>query len=136
VLKGPRRSVILDADGLSKFARRDPVVREMIGQEVRLADSAIVVPIIVAAQALADANVEAIRDVLARAHEVAPVDLERTLDAARLMQATGFHDVVDALVAVEALRRAPAIVITSDRGDIRSLLDADPMGRRVQVWRV
>src|SRR4051794_8798660 len=95
-----RRSVILDADGLSKLARRDRRVRAMIEQEVRDADSALVVPVIVTTQALTDMNVDAVRAILAAAHEVAPVDFDRALDAARLMSSARLHDPVDALVAV------------------------------------
>jgi hypothetical protein len=128
--------VILDADGLSKLARRDRVVRAMIEQEVRDADSILIVPVIVATQALTHANLNAVREVLAAAHEVVPVDLDRAQEASALMSATGLFDPVDALVAVEALRRVPSIVITSDPGDLRTLLDTDERGRRVAVWRV
>lgn len=133
---GVRRSVILDADGLSKLARRDRVVRAMIEQEIGAADSILVVPVIVTTQALTDATTESIRTVLAAAHDVAPVDFERAQHAAQLMAATGLHDPVDALVAVEALRRVPSILITSDPADMRALLDADARGRRVAVWPV
>ncbi len=68
--------------------------------------------------------------------EPEPTSLERAQEAALLMSATGMPDVVDALVAVEALRRVPSIVITSDPSDIRALLDADERGRRVAVWPV
>jgi hypothetical protein len=44
--------------------------------------------------------------------------------------------VIDATVAAEALRRVPAIVITSDRDDLRALLGADERGARVEVWPV
>ena len=128
--------MILDADGLSKFARRDRVVRAMIEQEVRDADSVLIVPVIVATQALTEANVDSVRDVLAAAHEVVAVDLDRAQEAAALMSATGLLDPVDALVAVAALRRVPSIVITSDPHDLRTLLDSDERGKRVAVWRV
>ena len=128
--------MVLDADGLSKLARRDRVVRAMIEQEVRDAGSALIVPVIVTAQALLDTTVDAIGEILRAAHSVAEVDFERAQAAAHLMFSTGMFDVVDALVAVEALRRAPSIVITSDPIDLRTLLDADPAARRVAVWRV
>lgn len=109
----------------------------MLEQEVQDADSFLVVPIVVAPQALSGgANDDEVRAVLRTAHLVAPVDLERAEHAARLMRATDMFDVVDALVAVEALRQVPAIVITSDKHDLRRLLDADPAGKRVQVWGV
>ncbi len=131
-----RRSVILDADGLSKLARRDRRLRAMIEQEVRDADSTLVVPVIVTTQALTTMNLEAVGAILAAAHEVAPVDLDRAVQASRLMSSAGLHDPVDALVAAEALLRIPSIVITSDPDDLRTLLDTDERGRRVAVWRV
>lgn len=132
-----RRTVVLDADGVSKLARRDPAVRSMLEHEVRDAGSALVVPMIVVTQAIAGGtSLEDVRTILRIANEVAPVDLDRASHAASLMQATKLLDVVDALVAVEALRRAPAIVITSDPHDIRQLLDADAVGKRVAVWRI
>lgn len=132
-----RRTVVLDADGVSKLARRDPVVRSMLEQEVRDADSALVVPIIVVPQSMAGGvTPDDVRTILRAAHEVAPVDFDRASHASNLIQTTALLDVVDALVAVEALRRVPAIVITSDPDDIRQLLDADPAGKRVAVWRV
>lgn len=130
-----QRSVILDADGLSKLARRDRVARAMIEQEVRDADSILVVPIIVTTQALLDVSADALRAIL-RAAQVAPVDFERAQEAAGLMSSTGLSDAIDSLVAVEALRRVPSIVITSDRADLRRLLDAHALGRRVAVWQV
>ena len=107
----------------------------MIKQEIRDADSILIVPIIVVTQALTEATGDAVRAVLAAAHEVTPVDLERAREAADLMRATGLFDPVDALVAVEALRRVPAIVITSDPTHLRRLLDAGTAGKRVAVWR-
>lgn len=128
-----QRSVILDADGLSKLARRDRVVRAMIEQEVRDAGSALVVPVIVTTQALMDVSADALRGILGAA-QLAPVDFERAQEAAALMSSTGHLDAIDALVVAEGLRRVPSIVITSDRADIRQLLDAHPLGRRVAVW--
>ena len=108
----------------------------MIEQEVGAADSILVVPVIVTTQALTDATTETVRTILAAAHVVAPVDLERAQHAAQLMAATGLRDPVDALVVVEALRRVPSILITSDPADMRSLLNADARGKRVAVWQV
>jgi hypothetical protein len=108
----------------------------MIEQEVRDSDSALIVPIIVATQALTGANADAVREILESAHETAQIDFDRAQHASELMAASGIHDPVDALVAVEALRRVPAIIITSDPDDLRKLVDADERGRRVAVWRV
>ena len=108
----------------------------MLEQE-RDADSVLVVPLIVTAQALAGGTRPPdVRAVLRTARETPGVDLERTEQAAWLIRNSGLNDVVDALVATEALRRVPSIVITSDTDDIRRLVDTDPAGRRVATWRV
>ena len=132
-----QRSIILDADGLSKLARRDRVVREMIRQEIELAGSRLVVPMIVVTQAFVDtSNEEEIRAILRGANEVPAGSIDTAILAARLIVATQKLDVVDATVAAEALRRVPAIVITSDPDDLRALLEADERGAGVELWTV
>jgi len=129
--------VILDADGLSKLARRDRVVREMVRQEIVESGGRLIVPLIIVAQSLeGGAGDGAVREIVESAHATPGIDFSRAAEAAGLMRRSGVRDVVDALVAVEALRSVPAIVITSDRGDIRRLLEGDPSGPRVQVWEV
>jgi predicted nucleic acid-binding protein len=137
VFDSRRRTLLLDADGLSKLARRDRVVREMVRQEVVVGDARLVVPVAVVAQALDGGAAEgAVREVLEAAHEVAAVDVERAVAAGALMRRSGIHDTVDALVAVESLHRTPAIVVTSDPSDLRRLLEADLGGSRVAIWAV
>ncbi len=93
-------------------------------------------PIIVVTQSMAGGvTADHVRAILRTAHELVTVDIDRAIHAASLIRSTTLPDVVDALVAVEALRRVPAILITSDPDDIRQRLDADPAGKRVAVWR-
>ena len=109
----------------------------MIQEEVIAAGSRLFVPMVTVTQALADgANRDEVQQVLRGARGEALDDFGTSLLAARLIIVTGHLDVVDATVAAEALRRVPSIVITSDAGDIRLLLDADPRGKRVEVWKV
>lgn len=107
----------------------------MVRQEV--ADGAVVgVPETVVIQARVEGvGRPAVDDVLAGT-DLRHLDRDRIELAAQLIRSTRKFDVVDALVAAEALLSAPAIVLTSDPDDIRQLLDADPRGRRVEVWRV
>jgi hypothetical protein len=76
------------------------------------------------------------------------VEHQRRVDRGQLARRVGAPDgdgmreveldpgVVDALVAAEALRWVPSIVITSDPSDLRRLCDADPsVGGRVAIWR-
>ena len=107
----------------------------MVRQEVVDGGGRLVVPLVIVAQALeGGAGDRAIREIVESAHAASGIDLERATEAAALMRRSGVRDVADALVAVEALRSVPSIVITSDRVDIRRLLDADPSGSRVEVW--
>src|SRR5687768_12713784 len=92
---GLRRTVVLDADGLSKLARRDRVVRAMVEQEIRDSDSLLVVPIVVTPQSLTDTCREAVRRVLAAAHDVSEIDLDRAEHASTLMRDAELRDVVD-----------------------------------------
>lgn len=131
-----RTTVVLDADGLSKLARRDRRTREMIRTEVAERGSVVVAPPVIVIQALAEGvGRRAVDEVLATTRE-SGLDRARIDLAVALLQATRTHDVPDALVAAEALLRVPAIIITSDPDDLRRLLDADPRAARVIVWRV
>lgn len=42
-------------------------------------------------------------------------------------------DAVDALVAAHAMQALPAVILTSDPADIRTLIAADPAHARVSV---
>lgn len=129
--------MVLDADGLSKLARRDRRVREMVREEFVRMRGRLVVPWVIVIQALNEGiGVRAIDEVLARASDAPGIDRDRAVLASGLMRVAVGNDVPDALVASEALLAIPAIVVTSDPGDLRKLLDADPRGKRVEVWAV
>jgi hypothetical protein len=53
--------------------------------------------------------------------------------AGELLAKTGTSDVVDAIVAAEALASVPALILTSDPGDMVRLLDGEPEIGRVVV---
>jgi len=134
--------VILDSDGVVKYLRGDPRVGAMIESEILQAGSRLVVPSVVLVEA---ARAGIVRDVLENlgreVHELVPVDVARAHEAAALQTYAAREldrevGVVDALVAAEALRRTPAIVITSDPSDTRLLCDSDPgSAKRVAIWR-
>lgn len=133
----PSLALILDADGVTKLARGDRRVREMVHQEVTGRGGRIIVPWVAVIQALAERGaMGAIDRALEAADALAGVDRRRALLAADLLRATRTTDVPDALVATEALLGVPSVVITSDPGDLRRLLDADPRGVRVEVWSI
>jgi hypothetical protein len=56
--------------------------------------------------------------------------------AGELQAKTSTSDVVDAIVAAEALASTPALIMTSDADDIGLLLDGEPEAARVALVRV
>lgn len=97
----------------------------------------VVVPYVAVIQALAEGvGARALDLVLEAAQDVTGIDRVRAALAADLLVSTSTTDIADALVATEALLRAPSVIITSDPTDLRQLADADPRGRRVAVWAV
>jgi len=136
-MKQDRTTVVLDADGFSKLARGDRRVREMIHQEVVAGTADVAVPWVAVMQALVEgAGQRAVERVIDAIGMPTGLDRERAQLGAQLLRDSRTTDLPDALVAVEALRCAPSIVITSDPDDIRRLLDEDPQGVRVAVWGV
>jgi predicted nucleic acid-binding protein len=81
----------------------------------------VVVPAIVAAQAVRDPTRQARLMLALRGCHIAPFTREHHLPVGRLLAQSGTSDVVDAFVALTAARLRAA-VITSDAADIRHLL--------------
>jgi hypothetical protein len=130
-----QRTIVLDADGLSKLARRDQRARQMIQRVVSLGGTLAIPPLAVI-QAMVDGIGRPPIDQVLDAYPERPIDRGRIDLAAHLLRATRTSDVPDALVAAEALISAPSVVITSDPDDIHRLLEVDPRRERVVVWRV
>jgi hypothetical protein len=77
-----------------------------------------------------------IGDLAAPPVTIAPLTGILARQAGRLLGATATTDAVDAVVVAEAFQLLPAIIVTSDPGDIRRLLLADPSHPHVQVIAV
>lgn len=58
---------------------------------------------------------------------------ERAKEAGELRSISGVLDVVDALVVAEAVSALPAVILTSDPGDIGRLVEAAGAAARVRV---
>jgi predicted nucleic acid-binding protein len=56
--------------------------------------------------------------------------------AGELQAKTSTSDVVDAIVAAEALASVPALILTTDPNDLSLLLDGEPEATRVSLVRV
>lgn len=137
-----RRTLVLDTEGVVKWAWLDQRVSAMIDGEILAAGSRLVIPSAVLVEAArAGVPPDRILEVVRTAHEVTPIDVPRALEAANLLNYSAANGrdvgVVDALVAAEALRSIPSIVLTSDDGDIRLLCDSDASSRaRIAIWHV
>lgn len=90
----------------------------------------IVIPAVVAAQAVRDPARQAKLMRALRGCDIEPFTREHHLPVGRLLARSGTSDVVDAFVALTAARLRAA-VITSDTADIRHLLTA--LGARLPV---
>jgi hypothetical protein len=55
--------------------------------------------------------------------------------AGELQAKTSTSDVVDAIVAAEALASVPALILTTDPNDLSLLLDGEPEATRVALVR-
>ena len=107
----------------------------MVRQEVE-AGSAVVVPAVVVIQSLVEGIGRRALDAVLDGTLDPPLDRAREDLAAQLLRASATEDVVDGLVAAEALLSVPSIVITSDPRDIARLLQDDERAGRVTVWDV
>jgi hypothetical protein len=132
----PVGRVVLDTGGVLAWARGDEFVRDILRRALHGAVP-IVVPVPVIAQLIrggpADAPVNLVLKVVEDFGAMTPL-LAR--QAGVLLGRMRTTDVVDALVAAEALRVLPAMLLTSDPGDLRRLLQADPAQPRVQLIAV
>jgi hypothetical protein len=94
----------------------------------------VVVPTVVIAQVIRGGPRDAlINQALKQVRQLTGVLPLLARQAGALMGATATTDVVDALVVAEALRFLPAVILTSDPGDIRRLAMSDNAHARVQI---
>jgi predicted nucleic acid-binding protein len=109
------------------LARFDRTLRSRVDR-LRRADADIVVPIVVIAETVRgngprDARVNL---VLAGCSPSQPLDESTARLAGQLLAVTGGANTIDALVAAEAVQRAPSVVLTSDPDDLSALLADHP----------
>lgn len=127
------RRLILDAGGILALARGDGDARAAL-ERARREGYVVVIPTPVLAQvhrggpdrARVDRVVNAVDALLPTSEAVARW-------AGELQAAAGTSDPVDAIVVAEALASVPALILTSDPGDLRRLLDTQPDPVRVAL---
>lgn len=128
--------MVVDAGGVLAWANGNGDARAAV-ERARLAGLAIVIPAVVVAQVHRGGRDQAKTDRIFRAVDaIIPTSVEIARKAGELIAASGTADAIDAIVVAEALAAVPAVIMTSDRPDIRVLLDGQPGSERVAVVRV
>lgn len=131
-----QRRLILDAGGILAWAAGNGDARAAV-ERARLAGYAIVIPSVVVAQVHRGGREQAKTDRIFKAVDaIVPTSVEIARQAGELLGAASLSDAVDAIVVAEALAAAPAIILTSDRPDIRRLLEGQPASALVAVVEV
>jgi regulator of protease activity HflC (stomatin/prohibitin superfamily) len=135
VLAGlPRsRRLVLDAGAILALAEGDGDARATIAR-ARREGYGVVVPMPVIAQVHRGGRDHARVDrVLNAVDETLPTSEATARRAGELLGLAATDDAIDGIVAAEALAAAPAVILTSDRPDLRRLLESQPDGRRVAI---
>jgi len=130
------RRVILDAGGILALSRGDGDARAAL-ERARAEGYVVVIPTPVLAQVHRGGRDRAHVDrVVNKVDALIPTSEETARLAGALLEASGTDDPVDAIVVAEALAAAPSVIITSDAGDVRRLLQTQSDGVRVAVVSV
>lgn len=125
--------VVLDAGALIALERGDSDTRAAIAWALQKRYQ-VVVPTPVIAQVHRGGRDRAGLDrVLNAVDWLVPTTAAVARQAGELLGRAGTNDAVDAIVAAEALRAAPAMLITSDPDDLSRLTVNEPEGGRILV---
>jgi hypothetical protein len=125
------RRMILDAGGILALARGDGLARAALARAVR-AGYVIVIPTPVLAQVHRGGRDRAQVDrVVNRVDAMVPTFERVARRAGELLGKTGTTDAVDAIVAAEGLLSVPALILTTDQGDMELLLAGEKEVARV-----
>jgi len=131
-----RGRVILDSGGVLALANGSGNARAAL-ERGRLAGDGVVIPVPVVAQIHRGGRSHARLDRVFKAVDaIVLTTVEIARAAGDLQAAACTDDPVDAIVVAEALASIPAIIITTDGGDLRRLLDTDPDAARVVIIEV
>ena len=133
VLTAGRGCLVLDSGGVGALAEGNVTVRAAV---VRARQNGWTV--VIAAPVLAEVHTgrrdHAHIDRAVNAVEtVLPTTATRARQAGELRARSGVLDVVDAIVVAEAIEAQPAVIVTSDPGDIGRLVDVSGSGGRIRV---
>ena len=127
--------LVLDAGGVLALARRDR--RALEGVALALTRGALVViPTPVIAQVHRGGHAGARVDAILRVSVALPTSDTIARAAGELLGASGQADAIDAIVVAEALFAQPALIMTSDPGDLRALIAGQADRARVAIMAV
>lgn len=130
-------TLVLDAEGLSKFATGDPHVGALV-KSADARDARVILSAVTITEVLRHPSRDANLNRVLKKITAVEVDEQIARAAGELLgrtetQGTPGNPTVDALVAATAINaEGPALVLTSDPGDLIRLLD----GTKVRVERV
>ncbi len=127
---------MLDAGGILALLRGDGDARAAL-ERARAEGYVVVIPTPVLAAVHRGGRDRAHIDrVVNKVDALLPTSAETARRAGELLGASGSDDPVDAIVVAEALAAVPSVIITSDPGDIRRLLQTRADGVGVAVVSV
>jgi hypothetical protein len=128
-----RGRVILDSGGVSALAHGNATARAVIVR-ARHEGRLVVIPAPVLTEVYTGRRDHAHIDrVVKSVDQMIETTPERAKEAGVLRARSGVLDVVDAIVVAEAVAALPAVMLTSDPGDIKALVDAAGASARVTI---
>lgn len=128
-----KRTLLLDAGALIGLARGDIKVRAVMAAAL-LRGFEVVVPTPVVAQVHRGGRHQARTDrVLGDVDAFLSTSLHTARYAGELLARTDMSDAVDAIVAAEALKGVPSMVLTTDVHDLARLVEGGQGSRSVEV---
>ncbi len=128
-----RGHMVLDSGALFALAVGNVEARAALLLAVRRGLT-ITVPTVVLAQVIRGGPQDAaVNRILKEISDFTVITTTLARQAGVLLRKTATLDVVDALVATIALQQLPAVILTSDPGDLRTLVMADTDHPRVQI---
>jgi predicted nucleic acid-binding protein len=113
--------LILDSGAVIAWQRRHPRVRSYLTKAMR-SGTPVVIPAVVLAECVRGGPRDAPTYQLLAAARVSVVGARIAIAAGLLLAEAGMSATVDALVAAEALRGGPCVLLTSDPADLRALV--------------
>jgi hypothetical protein len=124
--------LILDSGALIGWQRNDQNVWGYVSQASRRGAS-VVVPAVVIAECIRGGGKDALIYRLLAIARVPILGKRVAVHAGQLLGGARMSATIDALVAAEAIRGGPCVLLTSDPGDLGSLVGKRPYVRIVEV---